>query len=90
VDKNVYYSPGGRYSFRQLDLARWRRMGRDAHTKFADPLFVDRESHDYRLRPESPGRALGIRDIDTSAIGLKEDFPYGGAGARRVKGKPER
>ena len=51
-------------------------MGLDAHTKFADPLFVDRKNHDYRLKPESPALALGFQQIDTSAIGLKEDFPY--------------
>ena len=76
VDNNVYYNPDGEYSFRQVALDKWRRMGLDAHTKFADPLFVDRENHDYRLKPESPALALGFQQIDTSEIGLKEDFPY--------------
>jgi len=76
VDNNVYYNPNGKYSFRQVALDRWRRMGLDAHTKFADPLFVDRGNHDYRLKPESPALALGFQEIDTSEIGLKADFPY--------------
>lgn len=76
VDNNVYYNPDGKYSFRQVTLDRWLRMGLDAHTKLADPLFVDRENHDYRLKPESPALALGFREIDTSEIGLKGDFPY--------------
>jgi len=76
VDNNVYFSPTGKYSFRQMTSDRWRRMGLDRQTKFADPLFVDRKAHDYRLRPGSPGRTLGIQDIDTSKIGLRQDFPY--------------
>lgn len=76
VDNNVYYSPGGEYSFRQVTSDRWRRMGLDSHTKYDDPLFVDRENHDYRLKPGSPALALGFRQIDTSEIGLKDDFPY--------------
>ena len=51
-------------------------MGLDARTEFADPRFVDQENHDYRLKPDSPALALGFQEIDTSQIGLKEDFPY--------------
>ena len=76
VDNNVYYNPDGVYSFRQVGLEKWRRMGLDVHTKYADPLFVDRKNGDYRLKPGSPALALGFRQIDTSDIGLKEDFPY--------------
>ncbi len=76
VDNNVYYTPKGRYSFARISLNDWRRMGLDAHTKFADPLFVNRENHDYRLKPDSPALTLGFQNIDTSRIGLKEDFPY--------------
>jgi hypothetical protein len=80
VDNNVYYNPDNRYSFRQVPLDRWRRMKLDAHTQFTDPLFVDRENHDYRLAPNSPALALGFQQIDTSQIGLKKDFPYNAGG----------
>jgi hypothetical protein len=76
VDNNVYYNPKGRYSFAGISLDDWRRMGLAAHTNFADPLFVDRENHDYRLEPDSPPPKLGFKDIDTGRIGLREDFPY--------------
>ena len=76
VDNNVYFNPDGKYSFQQVALDRWRRMGLDAHTKFADPLFVNRRNHDYRLKHDSPALALGFQEIDTSEIGLKADFPY--------------
>jgi hypothetical protein len=76
VDNNVYYNPDGHYSFGRMSLDNWRRMGLDARTKFADPLFVDRENHDYHLKPDSPALALGFQEIATSEIGLKKDFPY--------------
>lgn len=87
VDNNVYYNREGRYSFRQMTLDDWHRMGLDAHTKFADPLFVDRKRRDFRLKPDSPALALGFQEIDTRAIGLKEDFPYRPDGT--ISGKSE-
>jgi len=80
VDSNVYYNPEGRYTFGRIkdykSLDNWHRMGLDTNTKFADPLFVDRENHDYRLKPDSPALTLGFENIDISEIGLKKDFPY--------------
>jgi hypothetical protein len=80
VDNNVYYSPDGRYFFgrtrNENSLETWHGRGFDTNTKFADPLFVDRENHDYRLRPESPAVAMGFREIDIGKIGLQKDFPY--------------
>jgi len=76
VDNNVYFNPEGHYSFAKMLLDDWRRMGFDTHTRITDPLFVDRENHDYRLTPDSPALALGSEKINTSEIGLKKDFPY--------------
>ena len=80
MDNNVYYNPDGHYFFGRRQggnsLEAWHRRGLDTSTKLADPLFVDRENHDYRLRPESPALSLGFRQIDTCSIGLKDDFPY--------------
>ena len=80
TDSNVYHNPDGRYFFGRTQgensLETWQKRGLDTNTKFADPLFVDRENHDYRLRPESPALAMGFREIDITEIGLKRDFPY--------------
>ena len=35
----------------------------------ADPLFVDVENGDYRLRPESPAFSLGFQPIPVEKIG---------------------
>jgi len=76
IDNNVYYNSEGHYTFARMSLKDWHRMGLDTHTNFADPLFVNRENHDYRLKPDSPALTLGFENIDTSGIGLKKDFPY--------------
>jgi len=76
IDNNIYYNLNGHYSFTKMSLDDWRSMGFDAHTKFADPLFVDRENHNYHLKPDSPALMLGFKNIDTRRIGLKKDFPY--------------
>ena len=98
LDNNVYYNPDGqcfctyegggpdgKYFRRQVTMDEWRQMGLDAHTKFTDPLFVDRENHNYHLKPGSPALMLGFKNIDTSRIGLKKDFPYDDSGRLRME-----
>ena len=38
-----------------------------------DPLFVDRDKDDYRLRPESPALKLGFQPIPIEKIGPYAD-----------------
>lgn len=54
-------------------LARAQQEGIDAHSRAADPLFVDPQHGDFRFRPGSPAAALGIVPIDVSAIGLRTE-----------------
>lgn len=56
-------------------LEEWRKLGFDAHSAVADPLFVNAAGRDYRLRPESPAVKLGIESIDVSTVGLEKDYP---------------
>ncbi|MCH2119288.1 MAG: right-handed parallel beta-helix repeat-containing protein, partial [Pirellulales bacterium] len=72
-DFNVYFQAAGAEmgfnGIQELSLAKWREMGLDNHSKVSDPMFVDFENGDYRLKPESPALALGFESIDTSQIG---------------------
>ncbi|HHM12478.1 MAG TPA: hypothetical protein ENJ16_02925, partial [Planctomycetaceae bacterium] len=85
VDHNVYFTPAGEYVFQKMTLEQWQGKGLDRHSRFADPRFVDRHRHDYRLEPDSPARELGFQPIDESRIGLIEDFVYEEK-PRRVEG----
>ena len=49
----------------------WRKRGFDTHSLVADPLFVNHDKDDYRLKPNSPALKMGFKPIDTSRVGLK-------------------
>ena len=53
--------------------ASWQAMGFDSRSVVADPLFVDRDRDDFRLRPESPALALGFQPIPIEKIGPYPD-----------------
>ena len=59
----------------KYDLAGWRRLGFDAHSVFADPLFVDPQRNDFRVRPDSPALKLGFKNFEMGKWGLTQDFP---------------
>ncbi len=86
VDNNVYFHPGGRYTFRKWKWEEWREMGLDRRTRLVDPRFVNRAAHDYRLRADSPARDLGFQPIDVSKVGLQRGFLYRSAKNSPVTG----
>ncbi len=51
----------------------WQGTGQDPNSIIADPLFVDVEKRDFRLRPESPALKLGFQQIPLDQIGPYED-----------------
>jgi len=54
-----------------LSLEEWQFLGYDLRSLAADPLFVDPERGDFRLRPESPALVLGIQLTDPDQIGIR-------------------
>ena len=56
-------------------INRLRSDGSDEHSISEDPLFVDLENRDLRLKPNSPMLKLGFKPIDIDKIGLTQDFP---------------
>lgn len=85
MNLNVYYNACGKAQIRVenelLSLDEWKKHMRnkltyDADSICADPLFVDAENHDYRLREDSPALKLGIKTIDASEIGLRKDYRF--------------
>jgi hypothetical protein len=76
IDYNVYYDASGK-PVRPLGFSwdEWRTKGQgsdyhlDGSSVVADPLFVDPEHDDFRLKPESPALRLGFRPIDLTDVG---------------------
>ena len=68
-----------------LEWSEWKKLGFEQHSALADPLFVNRASDDYRLKPGSPAFTMGFKTIPVSKIGLYKDpnrasWPVGATG----------
>jgi len=81
-DHNLYWHAGGApLHFRNAPVTSfedWKTLfdnRYDNNSVVADPLFVDVENRDFRLKEDSPALDLGIEPIDFDKIGLREDFP---------------
>jgi Right handed beta helix region len=75
TDYNVYWCPADP-QWGQRHINEQKRYGVEFHSLSADPMFVDVEHGDLRLRIESPARALGIQAWDISTAGLLPVHPY--------------
>jgi hypothetical protein len=53
-------------------LAEWKALGYEADSVQADPLFVDPEHDNYRLKPDSPAFKLGFMPIDMDSMGPRK------------------
>ncbi len=56
-------------------LQEWQELGFDHHSVWTDPLFVDPDSGDFRVRADSPALELGFYNFDMDKFGLLPDFP---------------
>lgn len=69
--RNLYWDISGKPPrFAGLSFSQWQASGRDQDSRIDDPLFVDLENRDFRLRANSPALALGFQRIDASQAGL--------------------
>lgn len=74
---NGGYSSGMAWELREGCDDVWRTAGRDRHSLFADPGFVDPGSRDLRLKPGGPAERLGIRPPDPSRAGPRPESQRG-------------
>jgi hypothetical protein len=71
-DWNLYFNPTKKIDEIQWageNWAQWQARGKDRHSQYADPLFVNPDEGDFSLKPESPAFALGFQPIDMSQVG---------------------
>jgi len=80
-DHNLYFlATGQEPEVRGIgSLSDWKKLGFDQHSLAADPMFVDAQSGDFRLRPESPAFRLGFRLVPIDEIGPRSKKPSRGA-----------
>jgi len=67
MGSNLYWCPEGGEGW-QATLKAWQESGLDQGSVIADPLFVDADADDYRLKPDSPALMLGFKPIDLSRV----------------------
>jgi hypothetical protein len=71
LDYNLYWNAGKQlFNFAGKSLDEWRKSGQDQNSIIADPLFVDPDKGDFRLRPGSPAERIGFHPIDFTVSGI--------------------
>ncbi len=73
IDLKIKFQRGPGDPWQTLSWPDWQKLGTDAHSQVADPLFVDPAHHDYRLKPDSPALKLGFKPIPFEKIGPYQD-----------------
>src|SRR5262249_49792258 len=69
-DGNDYWRGDGKeIRFGDSSFAEWQQRGMDKTSRIVDPGFVDAAHDDWRLREDSPARALGIESVDVRGAG---------------------
>jgi len=72
---NLYWNASGApIMFGEKTFAEWQATGQDKDSLIADPLFMDPEHGDFRLRPDSPAARIGFQPWDLSVVGPRP-FP---------------
>lgn len=75
IDYNVYFNPNltaDSVRFGKQTFAQWNARGKDVHSIYADPMFVNAANFDFRLKPGSPAFRFGFKPIDMSTVGPRK------------------
>ncbi|MBW7990871.1 MAG: right-handed parallel beta-helix repeat-containing protein [Planctomycetes bacterium] len=68
---NCYWNTSGKQiKPAGMTMQQWQDSGHDTDTIIADPLFVDAENFDFRLKPNSPALNIGFKPFDYTKAGV--------------------
>ena len=56
-----------------ITFSDWQGRGYDRHSVIADPLFINVQKDDYRLKAGSPALKLGFQPTDLAKIGPRKE-----------------
>lgn len=73
-DWNIFFNPMQKREealIGKISFADWQKRGKDTHSRYTDPMFVDAAKRDFRLRPDSPAPAMGFEEFDLSTAGAR-------------------
>jgi len=68
---NLFYNPNLKVDEVKFDggsLSDWQKRGYDVNSVYSDPMFVDPDNFDFRLKPESPALKNGFEQIKLDGI----------------------
>lgn len=71
--------------FADMAFADWQAAGRDEGSLLADPMFIDPEKLDFRLKPGSPAQRIGFVPFDPSQAGLYGEPEWVGLPKRIIR-----
>ncbi len=75
--KNLYWRTDGKIPETLTETAytweEWKKMGRDTDSRFANPQFENLTQRDFRLKEDTPAKALGFVPWDLTVAGVLKD-----------------
>ncbi len=76
-DNNLYWNIHTKdFQFDQWTFPQWQAKGQDVHSLVTDPMFIDAEKYDFRLKPQSPALQMGFIPIDLKQVGPRKEYAY--------------
>lgn len=75
MDYNIYFNPTrslDSVNFNHHSWKEWQRRGKDVHSLYSDPLFVNADKFDFTLKEGSPAIQLGFRPIKMDSVGIRK------------------
>ena len=71
-DYNLFFNPlkpSDSIRYNGFAFVEWQQKGKDIHSVYADPLFVNPARYDFTLKPGSPALQIGFKNINIKEIG---------------------